>query len=291
MSHCWPDRPSVAGATRYWVFRTEGHAGCEFGKTLIAEINWTSYTDTQVANGRTYRYNVVAAGASAACYGPASACVSATPTAPTNADFALSCNPSSLSVNQGSSGTSTCTVSSQNAFNGAVSLDCANLPADATCSYNPNPVTPPANASVNSGLTVAVAGSVPVGTYPFQARGVSGALTHTFDMTLQVTSPPAGDFTIAAAPPSQTVKRGESTTYTVTVTPSGGFGGTVSFSVTGLPSHSSASFNPPSVTGSGSSTLTVVTQNNTRKGTFTLTIRGTSGALTHTTTVQLVVIQ
>ena len=45
---------AVAGATRYWVFRTEGHAGCDFGKALIAEITGTSYTDTQVANGRAY---------------------------------------------------------------------------------------------------------------------------------------------------------------------------------------------------------------------------------------------
>jgi hypothetical protein len=45
---------AVSGATRYWVFRTEGHAGCNFGKTLIAEVTGTSYTDTQVANGRPY---------------------------------------------------------------------------------------------------------------------------------------------------------------------------------------------------------------------------------------------
>ena len=46
---------SVAGATRYWVFRSEGHAGCNFGKTLDrARSPGTSYTDTQVANGRAY---------------------------------------------------------------------------------------------------------------------------------------------------------------------------------------------------------------------------------------------
>ena len=70
------------GATRYWVFRTEGHAGCNFGKTLIAEVTGTTYTDTAVANGRTYYYNVVAAGASSACFGVASYCVSATPKPP-----------------------------------------------------------------------------------------------------------------------------------------------------------------------------------------------------------------
>ena len=68
---------AVAGATRYWVFRTEGHVGCDFGKALIAETTGLSYTDTQVANGRPYSYNVVAAGTSSACYGVVSNCATA----------------------------------------------------------------------------------------------------------------------------------------------------------------------------------------------------------------------
>jgi hypothetical protein len=280
---------SVAGATRYWVFRTEGHAGCEFGKTLIAEVAGTSHTDTQVANGRTYYYNVVAAGASSACYGRASSCVNATPTAGSNPDFSLSCSPSSLSVDQGSSGGSSCTVASQGGFASAVSLDCTGLPAGASCAYNPNPVTPPANGTVGSGLTVAVGAGVPTGTYAFQARGIGGGLTRTFNMTLQVNAAPTGDFAVSAAPPSQTVKKGLSTSYTVTVTPSGGFNGVVTFGVSGLPANATATFNPPSVTGSGSSTMTVATKKNTPKGTYTLTISGTSGSLIRTTTVTLIV--
>ncbi len=71
---------AVAAATRYWVFRTEGHAGCHFGKALIAETTGLSYVDTEVLPCRTYYYNVVAAGASSACYGKASNCAAATPT-------------------------------------------------------------------------------------------------------------------------------------------------------------------------------------------------------------------
>jgi hypothetical protein len=280
---------AVAGATRYWVFRTEGHAGCDFGKTLIAEVTGTTYTDGQVANGRTYYYNVVAAGASSACYGRASGCVSATPTPTVNPDFSLACSPSSLSVNQGSTGGSSCTIASQNGFNSAVSLDCTGLPAGASCAYNPNPVTPPANGSVGSALTLSVGAGVPVGTYGFQARGIGGGLTRTFNMTLQVTGAPVGDFTVSAAPPSQSVKKGLSTSYTVTVTSSGGFNGVVTFGVSGLPANATATFNPPSVTGSGPSTMTVATKKSTPKGTFVLTISGTSGSLTHTTTVTLIV--
>jgi hypothetical protein len=277
---------AVTGASRYWVFRTEGHAGCDFGKTLIAETTGTAYTDTEVANGRTYFYNVVAAAASSACFGRASNCASGTPAA--GPDFALACSPSSLSVPQGSSGASTCTVTSLAGFSAPVDLSCANLPAGVSCAYDPNPVTPPANGSVSSGLTVAVAGGTAAGTYAFQARGVSGSLTRSFDMTLQVTAV-GGDFSLTATPPSQTVARGQSAIYTVTVTPAGGFGGTVTFSATGLPRGASASFDPPSVTGSGTSTLTITTRPSTTRGTFTLTISGTSGSLTRTTSVALTV--
>ncbi len=178
---------SVSGATRYWVFRSEGHAGCNFGKTKIAETTGLSFTDTQVANGRNYYYNIVAAGASNACSGRASNCVTVTPVASATPDFTISCSPSSLSAAQGGSATSTCTVTSQNGFNSAVSLSCSGLPSGATCSFSPASVTPPANGSANSSLTVNVSGSTPTGTTNFNVNGVSGSLSHSAAMSLTVT--------------------------------------------------------------------------------------------------------
>jgi hypothetical protein len=71
---------SVAGASKYWVMKTEGHAGCNFGKALVATATTTGYTDTVVASGRQYCYSIVGVGSSNACYGQASTCVCATPT-------------------------------------------------------------------------------------------------------------------------------------------------------------------------------------------------------------------
>ncbi len=73
---------AVANASEYWVFRTEGVAGCDFGKARIATVPGTNYTDTEVAGGRQYHYNVVAAGSSSACFTQASNCESVTPTFP-----------------------------------------------------------------------------------------------------------------------------------------------------------------------------------------------------------------
>ncbi len=69
---------SVPNATQYWVLKTEGFAGCDFGKARIANVPDTTYLDTDVANGREYCYTVVAA-SSEACQTKASTCTCVTP--------------------------------------------------------------------------------------------------------------------------------------------------------------------------------------------------------------------
>jgi fibronectin type 3 domain-containing protein len=110
--------------------------------------------------------------------------------------------------------------------------------------------------------------------------------------TITVT-PPTADFSIAVSPPGQLVTPGQSTTFTVTVTPITGFAGTVSLNVgsesafpTGI---TSGGFSPASINGSGSSTLTMNTTTSTVPYALSLTITGTSGTLTHTASTTLMV--
>lgn len=72
---------SVSGAQRYNIYRSEGYAGCDFGKALVGTVNspTTTFTDTEVANDRPYSYVVMAEGSNDACFSPASNCVSVTP--------------------------------------------------------------------------------------------------------------------------------------------------------------------------------------------------------------------
>ena len=126
-------------------------------------------------------------------------------------------------------------------------------------------------------------------TYYVYATLNTGAEMWSAPIWINATAPTTPDFALSASPTSQTVAPGASTSYTATVTPSGGFTGTVTFSVSGLPAGAGASFNPASVAGSGSSTMTVTTISTTPTGTFPLTITGSSGTLTHSTTVTLVV--
>ncbi|HTC93549.1 MAG TPA: galactose oxidase-like domain-containing protein [Terriglobales bacterium] len=100
------------------------------------------------------------------------------------------------------------------------------------------------------------------------------------------------DFSLSATPGSQNISLlGGSTSYTATVTPVTGFTGTVVFSVSGLPSGATATFNPGSVGGgSGSTTMTLRAGLITLPGTYQITITGsTSGGVSHSKTVTLAV--
>jgi hypothetical protein len=99
---------------------------------------------------------------------------------------------------------------------------------------------------------------------------------------------PNPDFSMTVTPSGATLNSGGTATYTVNVGSLNGFNGVVNFSATGLPSGAVASFSPASVTGSGSSALTITTAG-TPAGSSTITITGTSGSDAHTATVTLTV--
>ena len=112
-------------------------------------------------------------------------------------------------------------------------------------------------------------------------------------ITLQVDPGPWcwGDFSISSSPPTQTVYQGESTTYEVTLTSHYEYHEVVQLDVSGLPTDATGSFNPTTVTPTGTSTLTVNTAATTPTGTYTLTIAAAEGGIFHSTDVDLTVIQ
>ena len=204
---------------------------------------------------------------------------------PPPADFAISAAPVSASTPAGGSVGYTVTATPLNGFTGDVSLSLSGLTAaQASWSFVPTTI---AGGSGSSQLTVTTAATLAPGSYPLTITGTSGALAHEAAVTLVVTGPQ--DFALSISPSSRTVKKGKSASYTVTVSSQGGFAGTVTFSVTGLPSGATATFAPSSVIAPGSSTMKVKTTGQTPRGTFTLTVTGTSGTKVHQATTTLVV--
>ncbi len=114
--------------------------------------------------------------------------------------------------------------------------------------------------------------------------------TASITLTPPPPSPANPNFSLSVTPPSQTVVRGSTTKYTIKVTPSSGFSGSIAFAATRLSGGARASFSPASVTVSGttsaSSTMTIATGKG-RTGTFTLTISASSRSITHSTTVSV----
>ena len=91
------------------------------------------------------------------------------------------------------------------------------------------------------------------------------------------------DFSLTASPPSAPGPA----SYTVSVTNRNAFAGDVALSTSGLP-DGQASFDPPTVPGgAGMAQLTVTPAASLPPGTYPLTITGTSGTLTRTTSVTL----
>ena len=196
------------------------------------------------------------------------------------ADFSLSATPSSYTVGPGTAASYTVNVLALNGFGGNVSFSVTGLPSGATPTFMPASVV----GSGSSTLSISTSSSTPAGSYSLTITGTSGTLTHTAQVTLVV-----ADFSISVAPASQTVGRGLKTSYTVTITPLGPFSSSVSFTVTGVPKRTSTSFSPASVTGSGTSTLTVGPNRNAPPGTYALTIKGSGAGITHSAVVSLTI--
>jgi parallel beta-helix repeat protein len=140
-----------------------------------------------------------------------------------------------------------------------------------------------------SGLYLDVPGaSITPGTQLDQWQSNSGA-NQQFSLVEDTVLTATPDFSISASPASASVTPGNGANYTVTITGTNGFNGSIGLTIGGLPTGATANFNPSSVTGSGTSTLSVSTSSSTPAGNYTLTITGTSGSLQHSTTVTLIV--
>ena len=200
-------------------------------------------------------------------------------------DFSIGVSPASGSVAQGGSTTATVSISSIAGFTSTVSLSASG----ATAGFSPSSVTPPANGTATSTLTISTASTTPAGTYTITITGTDGGKTHSCTYTLTVTAVAVPDFSISVSPTSGSAVQGGSTTATVSVSSIEGFSSTVSLSASSSPSGPTTTFSSSSGTPSFTSTLTISTASTTPAGTYTITITGTDGGKTHSCTYTLTV--
>jgi kumamolisin len=96
-------------------------------------------------------------------------------------------------------------------------------------------------------------------------------------------------FSLSASPNAVSVVQGNTGSSTITSTVVGGFNAAVTLSASGAPTGVTVSFSPASITGTGNSAVSIVVGSTVAAGTYPITITGTSGATTETTTVSLTV--
>ncbi|MFZ0662797.1 MAG: protease pro-enzyme activation domain-containing protein [Acidobacteriaceae bacterium] len=206
-----------------------------------------------------------------ATYGPSSFPL-ASPIASPLSDFSMVPNTTIVPVAAGSSATDAIQLASINGFAGTVNYTCS-AASGITCSLSPNSTTFTSGANSTTTLNVTAAAGTANGNYNVLLTGAdsTGKYVHTLgiEIVVRATSGVTGSFTLTPSPTSLTLAAGATTgnTSTISVTPTGGFTGTVSFTCAVTTAPSGATDSPTcsapsaSVTGTtaATSTLTVAT--------------------------------
>jgi subtilase family serine protease len=209
----------------------------------------------------------------------------------TSPAFSITASPASVSVAQGSSGSSTITTTVSGGFDSAIALTASGQPSGVTLTLSSASIAAPGSGS--STLTMAVASTTAAGTYTITVAGTGGGITHTATVALTVTAPAAGTFTISVSPTSGSLRQGQSGTASVTTAVSGGFDSAIALSATGEPTGVTITFTPASIAapGSGTSSMLLTVSRTAKTGTYPITITGTGGGITHTTTLTFEVVR
>jgi trimeric autotransporter adhesin len=215
-------------------------------------------------------------------------------------DFTLIPDSTIVPVTAGGSGSTTVNLASMNGFSGAVGLTCT-AAAGITCSLSTSSDTLTSGGSGSAAVTISAASGTANGNYNVLITGTSGSFIHTLGITAAVSGAVSTTPSFALSNSGNVSILGGATTgdtSTITVTPSGGFTGTVTLlcNVTTVPTGATSPINcnpPAPVTISGTtaatSTLTIGSTSTTTAGAYVVTVTGESQGITQTTTVNVTI--
>ena len=194
------------------------------------------------------------------------------------------------------------TVTSLEGFSEPVDLAVTSAPiTGVTTTLDPLQVIPPSDSSAISILSIEVATDALLGSYTVTVNGESDSLTHSTNITLQITAPttpptpPTPDFSIVASPAALVIEQGDSATSAIIVVSKRGFNQPVDLTVTSAPiAGVSVTLEPSEVTpepnGFATSTLEVSVVKTAAPNDYVITVAGTNGTLTRTVNVSLKII-
>jgi hypothetical protein len=197
-------------------------------------------------------------------------------------NFKITTSTNTLLIPVKSSGTLTITATSLNGYSGTVTpVINSGLPSCVTYSFNPTTIQLPAHGAATSTLTLTPGATCAASTNSVSGQGNSGTTGFGFSFVLNVT-----DFVTTASPTSVTVLAGASGLSTITLSPLSGFTGTVSLSAF-APNGLTCTTSPQSVTLGAKQNSTLSCSGSA--GNYNVTVTGTVGSLSHSTTVSYTV--
>jgi PKD repeat protein len=183
-------------------------------------------------------------------------------------DFALTASPASVTVNAGSSGNSTISITGVNGFANIVSFTTNST----ACTVSPTSVTGSGSSVLSCTFTFALTVHVAI-------TATSGSLSHSTTLTYAVQ-----DFAVTASPTTVFTTAGAAGNSTMTIVPVNGFTGIVALtSSVSPPTGLTCTLNPPSITLGGGQNSTLSCAGTA--GSYTVTLTATSDGLKHTSTL------
>ncbi|RLI30858.1 hypothetical protein DRO48_02295, partial [Candidatus Bathyarchaeota archaeon] len=190
-------------------------------------------------------------------------------------DFRLTLNPQRVEVYSGSSVDVLVVASWVSGSPREVQLSLQGYPAEVDWSFNQTVGTPTATSNFTALLTLNI-GQIE-GTYQLQVVATSGTTRKTANLTLTVMLPPSNFvYQISIEPPSKTIPRGETAIFTIKVSLISGDPEEVQLEISGLPSGVDYELEPtygtPQAGSDFVSTLSIITSEKARPGTYTITI-------------------
>jgi YVTN family beta-propeller protein len=182
---------------------------------------------------------------------------------------------SQFPLNSPASFSSSVTVTPVNGFNSLVTLAASAWPTGITGTFGTNPT------ATSSAVNISVAPTVAPGSYSLAVTGTSGSLSAATTIPLSVAAAPS--FTLSATAAAATAAAPG--TSTVTVVPLNGFQSIVEFTLSGWPTGITATFAPNPTNSTSTATINVTAS--VAPGLYNLTLVGSLGTLSASTTIAL----
>ena len=221
-------------------------------------------------------------------------------------DFITQPSPTVMSLAPGVSVSSTIMLTSVNRFSSTVTLGAAwtGTAPDGVIVSLSGPVTIPADGSASSTLTITADNSASTGSYPLMITATNGILSHSTQVLVMIAGTPAvlapvftppTDFSVSPSTETVSIIPGLSGESSIVVNSLGGFSSPITFSASwvgnapaGISIMLPQSVTPP-VGGEASSPIEFTTTAIASTGTFIVQVTATSGGVSHSTDITLLV--